>query len=142
MRPSVERKTETRNTRQRQLVLSLLREAGEPLTAGELYERAVKRQPTLAKSTVYRNLDALLERGEIAHGLLDSGESFYTAAYEGEHRHYMVCKGCNRLFDLPECPLESMERELRESVGFEVTDHVVQVYGYCAACRTDRKRPL
>lgn len=125
----------TRNTRQKQLILSLLEEAGEPLTAGEIYARAVRLQPTMAKSTVYRNLEAMQARGEVVRGRLESGESFYGAAHGRGHRHYMICKGCNRMLDLPACPLANMEREIAETAGFMVTDHVLQIYGYCADCR-------
>lgn len=125
----------TRNTRQKKLILSILEEAGRPLTAGDIYARAALLQPTLAKSTVYRNLEAMQARGEVVRGRLESGESFYGAAHGRGHRHYMICKGCNRMLDLPACPLASMERELEEMAGFAVTEHVVQVYGYCAECR-------
>ena len=134
-RPAPEKSEKTRNTRQKQLILALLEEAGGPLTAGEIYARAVRRQPSLAKSTVYRNLEAMQARGEVVRGRLESGESFYEAAHGQGHRHYMVCKGCNRMFDLPACPLASMERDIEEAEGFAVTDHVIQIYGYCADCR-------
>lgn len=125
----------TRNTRQKKLILSLLEEAGEPLTAGEIYTRAVRRQPTMAKSTVYRNLEAMQARGEVVRGRLENGESFYGVAHGRGHCHYMICKGCNRMLDLPACPLANMEREIARTAGFTVTDHVLQIYGYCADCR-------
>ena len=119
-------------------VKQVLREAGRPLTAGELYTRAVQRRPRLAKSTVYRNLDAMRERGEVVHGRLADGESYYEAA-GGGHRHYMICLSCQRMLDLPECPLGDLERRVAETEGFTVTDHVVQLYGYCRACREGEK---
>ncbi len=124
----------TRITRQKQLILTILREAGEPLTAGEIYNRGAAKQPTLAKSTVYRNLEAMLGRGEVIHGLLDSGEGFYALADPHGHKHYMICKACHRKLDLPECPIEKLEQELSGTAGFTVTDHVIQLYGYCRAC--------
>ena len=130
-----EKGEKTRNTRQKRLILSLLEEARGPLTAGEIYARAAERQPGIAKSTVYRNLEGMQERGEVVRGRLENGESFYGAADGRGHRHYMICRGCNRMLDLPACPLASMEREIEETAGFSVTDHVIQIYGYCAECR-------
>ena len=125
-----------RNTKQKQLILSLLSEAGVPLTAGEIYARAVAVQPNLAKSTVYRNLEAMHERGEVAHGRLENGESFYAERVGEGHTHYMICKGCNRMLDLPACPLEQLEREIAHTAGFEVTDHTIQIFGYCKECKS------
>ena len=90
-----------RVTKQKQLIMAILKESAVPLTAGEIYERACRQQPTLAKSTVYRNLEALRERGEVSHGLLENGESLYEAVRPHEHKHYMICKGCNAMVDLP-----------------------------------------
>lgn len=128
-----------RVTKQKQLIMSILKESAVPLTAGEIYERACGQQPTLAKSTVYRNLEALRERGEVSHGLLENGESLYEAVRPHEHKHYMICKGCNAMVDLPACPLHALEEEIAGAAGFTVTDHVIQLYGYCKDCRKDGK---
>lgn len=125
----------TRNTKQKQLVLSLLENAGRPLTAGEVFDRAVEQQAGIAKSTVYRILESMLSRGEVTQGLLQNGESFYSVANGRKHLHYMICKGCNRMLDFPQCPLASLEREIAESSGFLVTDHTLQIYGYCEECQ-------
>ena len=129
----------TRTTRQKQLIMSVLREAAVPLTAGEIYARCVQRQPTLAKSTVYRNLEAMQGRGEVSAGLLENGERLYAAAEPHAHKHYMICKGCNAMVDLPACPLHALEEEIAGAAGFTVTDHVIQLYGYCKDCRKDGK---
>lgn len=128
-----------RNTRQKQLILSVLNEAGQPLTAGDIYERAVKLQPTIAKSTVYRNLETMLSRGEVLHGWLENGESFYSTVQGHQHKHFMICKGCNRMLDLPECPLGDIERKIADTSGFKITDHVIQIYGYCKDCANRKK---
>lgn len=130
----------TRHTKQKQLIMEVLRASPVPLTAGEIYARAVSRQPTLAKSTVYRNLEALRERGEVSHGLLENGESLYEAARPEEHKHYMICKGCNAMVDLPDCPLHAMEAEIADKAGFAVTEHVIQLYGYCKECQKSQKK--
>lgn len=124
----------SRRTKQRELIMDILREAGVPLTAGEIYARGTQRQPTLAKSTVYRNLEAMQERGEVVHGQLESGERFYAAATPHAHKHYMICKTCNRMLDIPACPMEQLEQELAAASGFTVTEHVLQLYGYCREC--------
>lgn len=121
-----------RQTKQRQLILDLLQTAGEPITAGELYKRAQQHGGTLAKSTVYRNLESMAQRGEVERGFLSNGESFFSNA-QTAHHHYMICKGCHKMQDLPLCPLHQME-QAAEQQEFAVTDHVIQLYGYCKEC--------
>lgn len=123
----------TRQTKQRRLILDVLR-AEAPLTASRLYERAAAECPTLAKSTVYRNLEQMVRRGEVSRGFLENGESFFTLAGEA-HRHYMICRDCHRMQDLPSCPMAALE----VGENFVPTDHLVQVYGYCGACAEKHK---
>ena len=127
----------TRSTRQKQLILDILRHSDTPITATALYRRAVLLYPSLAKSTVYRNLDAMAARGEVERGYLETGESFFRMAGQG-HRHYMICRDCNRMQDLPGCPMAGLS-ELVAHDGFVPTEHVVQVYGYCRECASKHK---
>lgn len=125
----------TRNTKQKMIILSLLQNAGQPLTAGEIYYKALKIQPNIAKSTIYRNLETMLSRNEIKQGLLQNGESFYSLSEGQKHLHYLICKKCNRMLDFPKCPLSDLERDIAKSIGFEITDHMLQIYGYCRKCK-------
>ncbi|MDD2418588.1 MAG: transcriptional repressor [Oscillospiraceae bacterium] len=128
-----------RNTKQKQLIFSLLEDAGHPLTASEVYEHAKRLQPSIAKSTIYRNLEAMLSRGEVAHGMLKNGEGYYSVVDGQKHQHYMICKSCNNMLDIPKCPLSEMERDIAKTFGFFVTDHTLQIYGYCNECRNKNK---
>lgn len=129
----------TRATRQKQLITELLCQSETPLTATELYVRAVAVFPTLAKSTVYRNLDAMTRRGELERGFLETGESFFTLAGRGHH-HYMICRDCNRMQDLPDCPVAHLEEHLKTDAGFVPVEHVVQIYGYCRDCASKHEK--
>ena len=124
----------TRSTRQKQLILEILRRVDAPMTAMALYREALSEFPNLAKSTVYRNLESMAQRGEVERGLLENGEAFYRLGSHGHH-HYMICRDCNRMQDLPMCPIAELEQAATDN-GFVPTEHVVQVYGYCRDCAT------
>lgn len=126
----------TRFTRQKQLILEILHKADVPMTAMTLYRQALVAAPHLAKSTVYRNLEAMAQRGEVERGVLENGEAFYRLGGHGHH-HYMICRDCNRMQDLPMCPVSQLEAMATQS-GFVPTEHVVQVYGYCRDCAKQR----
>ena len=57
--------TNSRNTIQRQLVLSAVRQLQNHPTADEVYQEVQKSCPTISRATVYRNLKLLAEEGEI-----------------------------------------------------------------------------
>ncbi|HCM13797.1 MAG TPA: transcriptional repressor, partial [Lachnospiraceae bacterium] len=54
-----------RNTKQKQLILNILKEADRPVSANEIYSKVVKELPKIAKSTIYRNIDALFNQNLI-----------------------------------------------------------------------------
>ena len=51
--------TNSRNTIQRQLVLSAVRQLQNHPTADEVYQKVQKSCPTISRATVYRNLKLL-----------------------------------------------------------------------------------
>ena len=53
--------TNSRNTIQRQLVLSAVRQLQNHPTADEVYQEVQKNCPTISRATVYRNLKLLAE---------------------------------------------------------------------------------
>ena len=55
--------TNSRNTIQRQLVLSAVRQLQNHPTADEVYQKVQKSCPTISRATVYRNLKLLAEEG-------------------------------------------------------------------------------
>ena len=129
----------TRHSPKRDAILECLRSTTCHPSAEWVYAQLKPRIPDLSLATVYRNLEAMQGRGEVSAGLLENGERLYAAAEPHAHKHYMICKGCNAMVDLPACPLHALEEEIAGAAGFTVTDHVIQLYGYCKDCRKDGK---
>jgi Fe2+ or Zn2+ uptake regulation protein len=61
-----------RATRQRSVLLKIIAREARPLSAYELHELAVRELASISQSTVYRNLRALEDAGEI-HAVLILG---------------------------------------------------------------------
>ncbi|RIE07120.1 Fur family transcriptional regulator [Candidatus Cryosericum odellii] len=130
-----------RMTRDRRIILQVLRESGIPLTAEDVLERVNAAVPGIALSTVYRTLDELVSRGSMQRTLLSNdGHAFFELVGHA-HRHYMVCLGCHQMFPIRKCPVEDSIDSAAEDLGFEVTDHSLVLYGYCRHCRSGRQSP-
>jgi Fur family ferric uptake transcriptional regulator len=130
-----------RMTRDRRIILQVLRESGIPLTAEDVLERVNAAMPGIALSTVYRTLDELVSRGSMQRTLLSNdGHAFFELVGHA-HRHYMVCLGCHRMFPISNCPVEDFANSAAEALDFEVTDHSLVLYGYCRHCRSERQSP-
>lgn len=124
----------TRNTKQKQLILEILRDSKRPMSINEIYHSIVNDYPKIAKSTIYRNIDTLLQQDLIDKYYLNDQELFYRIkSSSNEHKHYIICDKCKKMFDLPTCPIHDIEQVMRDT-GFTITDHYIQITGTCKDC--------
>lgn len=125
---------QTRNTKQRQIILSILNNSERPLSINEIYSRVIDELPKIAKSTIYRNIDALLSQNLIDKYHLTDNEVYYKIkADRDEHKHFVICDECQKVFDLPSCPIHEIESTLEEE-GFIIKKHQIQITGICKDC--------
>lgn len=123
-------------TRQRRVVLRVIEESREHLTAGEIFEAARRELPRLSYATVYNSLKFLKESGLIREiGFGSGGASRFDR--QGRRHDHALCTRCGRLvdFELPETAtlLRAAARRARfrpESIHLTLT-------GVCHDCRAD-----
>ena len=90
----------TRNTRQRGVILGVLRAGFRHLTAEEVYLQARGTLPSISLGTVYRNLNFLRDQGFVRE--IRNGE-FGSARFEASrdlHAHFH-CRLCQTVRDIP-----------------------------------------
>jgi Fur family transcriptional regulator, ferric uptake regulator len=123
-----------RNTKQKQMILSILRESDRPMSINEIYSKIVECLPKIAKSTIYRNIDSLLLQNLIDKYHLNDNEIFYRIKTNcHEHKHFVICDDCKKVFDLPTCPIHDLESAMEEE-GFIIKEHQIQISGICKDC--------
>lgn len=117
-------------TRQRLVVKKVLCDACAHLTAEEIYDRAKLLLPDIALGTVYRNLGALVESGEIVR--IDvSGEA---SRYDGNvipHEH-IVCTACGRVDDVN---IDGVDELIRARDDLRISGYMLTLYHVCENCR-------
>lgn len=123
-----------RNTRQREAIRDVLREAGAPLSPREVHASARKKVRGVGIATVYRTLKSLLDEGFLVSVELPGETPRYELSGK-EHHHHFTCTACKRVFEIHGCP-----GDLKHLVpeGFVLTDHDVVLSGLCAACARRR----
>lgn len=126
-----------KKTKQRLALLEILENAAAPLTASQIHALYQQKDKDAWLSTTYRTLDMFTESG-VANKLIPMDGA--NAQYElnrHEHKHYAVCQGCNKRWNIEHCPLECVEIDTKKG-AFHVTGHRLEVYGYCDECYTKR----
>jgi Fe2+ or Zn2+ uptake regulation protein len=104
---------------------------GSHLTAREIFE-AVSKTRRMSFGTVYRNLQILLEEGEITCVAADTGAARYDRRRD---RHFHLhCKKCGRVFDVPFPYRRFVDRAASRRSGFVIVSHTITFEGLCREC--------
>ncbi|WP_265332426.1 Fur family transcriptional regulator [Zhaonella formicivorans] len=121
-------------TKQKKVILDVLKNTDTHPTADWIYEKARKTLPDISLGTVYRNLHVLKELGEISE--LNYGSSY--SRYDGNpaaHYHF-VCEACGKVLDV-DLPVQTkLNDEVASQMGLKVTHHRLEFYGLCDECQT------
>ena len=117
-------------TKQRAIILEVLRSDKCHHTAEELFQLAKAKMPSISRATVYNNLHSLEEEKIIRKISGDGGPDRYDNSFI-PHGH-LVCTVCGRVSDVD---LPGIEAILLGSVGSDVDSFEVKVRGRCARCK-------
>lgn len=124
-----------KRTRQREGVLTVLKQANQPLSAAEICSKLEEYGEKAWLSTVYRILELFVEHKiAVKINVLNSGTAIYELNRD-KHKHYAVCIGCNKMIGMHNCPMIECIPELDEQ-NFRVLGHNLEVFGFCEDCRT------
>ena len=126
-----------RRTRQRQLVLDLLKSARCHPTAAELFDMARAEMPRISLGTVYRNLEVLTRSGVIRK-LRGVGTE---ARFDGDptQHHHVRCVECGRIDDVRDLPEDFVTGEVQNLGGYDIVGFRLDFLGICPACRVESK---
>lgn len=141
---------EQRKTRQQQAVMQAIHDSGRSLSPQEVRALAQQVVPRINLSTVYRQLKALCEQGQLLRVELPGQTPRYeparlspqglqskrrvialNAANTLAHHHHFHCVACEQVFPLHACP-GGMDKLVPR--GYEVQRHDLTLHGRCPRC--------
>ena len=120
---------------QRELVKTYLLNNFSHPTAEEIYTGLKKNNPNLSLATVYRNLKLLVSEGIAGVVAVIGGKEHYDAVLH-KHDHFICNKG-GKIFDLNCESLLKKDDYFTLGNEFEISDHKLNLYGICPACRAE-----
>ncbi len=119
-------------TKQREVVLHVIRDANEHLTANEVFDRAKQLLPTISFATVYNSLRYLKDAKHIAEINFGSGAARFDAM-TSRHDH-AICTNCGKLVDMEiELPSEIINFAAEFS-KFKLESVELTLRGLCPEC--------
>ena len=130
-------------TPQRRLILDIIHDSNDHLTANEILDYVQARVSGVNKSTIYRTLDLLVRAGFINRFTSGDGQNRYEfkSDKEKEHHHHLTCIKCRKIIDYNDFVDEELElvKKTEETLAkrhkFNVLGHNIEFYGLCDKCK-------
>lgn len=121
-------------SKQREEVLTVLKESYDHPTAEEIYQKVKKKNSTASRGTVYRNLNFLINKEEISKISMQIGPDRYD--YFRKPHHHAICKTCGKVFDFEySFDLTKIEESIKEQTDIQMIEQSLVVEGICKDCK-------
>src|SRR5947208_12064612 len=120
-------------TPQRRAVLQVVADSDEHLTAGEIYEAARRRLPSISYATVYNSLKYLKEAGLVNEISFGNGASRYDR--ETDRHDHALCTECGKLVDFDLTVTSELVRAAVRKTRFKPETIHLTLRGLCPDCK-------
>lgn len=122
-----------RVTGPRRAIAELLVNSDRALGPIDIFDQARKTYPSIGLVTIYRTLEILQEIGLVEKVHQVEGCHMFLRAAKG-HEHLMLCTHCGKATYFSGDELGIVVQKVASHNGFQVQNHLVQLYGLCKDC--------
>jgi Fur family ferric uptake transcriptional regulator len=124
-----------KSTTQRDKILKIFVDAGQHLSAEELFLRVKKLHPGIGYATVYRTLKLLAEAGLAQERRFEDGFTRYEHTNTDAHHDHLICTRCGAIIEFENERIEQLQQDVARKNRFKVHTHKLELYGLCAECQ-------
>ena len=124
-----------RLTGERMDLLRAVLNAPPHFDADQLMIRMRRRKRRVSRATIYRTLTLLERCGIIRKSMLGGNRAVYEASIGRRHHDHIICVSCGRIEEFRAEEVEVIQERIARHHGFQIIDHVHQIFGLCSDCR-------
>jgi len=121
-----------KHSRQRDSIKAFLQARHDHPTADMVYNSIREEFPNISLGTVYRNLNLLVELGEVRKLTFGDGRDHFD--WDTSPHYHFICKHCDAVMDFPMEPFTEAESLTGICEIGEITGHTVYFQGICRNC--------
>ncbi len=119
-------------TRGRVVILNIIYNSVEPITADSIYEKSFSEGNNIDLSTVYRSLELFASKDIVDKFDLGDGKYNYKIK-EYKHKHKIECSCCHKKIEI-DCPMIPIEELIKNKTGFVLLEHELKMKAVCQEC--------
>lgn len=124
-------------SKQRELVLEIIKSTQIHPTAEQVYKMVSKVDSKISRSTVYRNINILVESKTIEKISMMTGPDRFD--YIHKPHHHAVCEICGKVFDFEyQFETEKIAKSIQKQTGVETKVKSITINGICEKCKSKK----
>jgi Fur family ferric uptake transcriptional regulator len=108
------------------------------ISAEDMYKALLESGEDIGLATVYRVLTQFETAGLVTRHHFEGGHSVFELN-QGAHHDHILCVKCGRVDEFVDPEIESRQKKIASTKGYEMTDHSLYIYGICSSCRKTLK---
>ena len=119
-------------------ILTLFEESKKRhLTAEEVYKTLTDEGLEIGLATIYRVLTQFEQAGLLIRHNFDQGKGTFELT-SSQHHDHLVCTKCGHVEEFFDNEIEERQIAIANKLGFEISDHSLNLYGECRDCRNNK----
>lgn len=137
-------KSEYKTKQKAELTAFLMSRAGEHVTVGDISDYFEKKGKPIGITTIYRQLDKMVETGIVNKYVLDGKSSAcYEYVEDIDHLdgaiscYHCKCEICGKLIHLHCSEIEDLIKHIEANHNFSINPRKTVFYGICDACKVN-----
>jgi Fur family transcriptional regulator, ferric uptake regulator len=131
-------KSGLRLTTPRKAIIRIVLQSDKALNAYEVHTLARREHPHTGLVTVYRTLEAL-EKSGLTERVHLAGHCRSVTSTQPGHTHILVCKTCGKTVRFEGEDLRVLMNKVCSQTGYEIQEHLLQLFGLCSECIKQQK---
>lgn len=124
-----------RITPSRRAIIDIFLNSQHPLSPMEIQTVLKTNDVTVNKTTVYREINFLLQQGIINQVYLPNTDTHYEFA-DRNHHHHITCESCGRIEDIGIENEDNILQTAQNKSTMKIVDHSLEFIGICTSCQT------
>ncbi len=123
---------ETRNTKQKQIIVEALKKNKIHPTIQELYHKVHEMDPKVGQATVYRNVSKLVDEGKIIKIPTSLGIDHYDA--DCNPHYHLLCTKCEKIYDIFDEDYYKLIKRVEGEYQIKIEKSTILFEGICDKC--------
>lgn len=137
--PNLRRGFMSNYSKQRESILNIIKKLKTHPTAEEIYMKVKQIDERISRSTVYRNINILVENAEINKISMPVGPDRYD--YTDNKHNHVICEKCGKVFDFYYEVPKTLKNEIQKQLSGKISlTESLEINGICYECKSKKEK--